>query len=174
MGATASLEDVWISTFSKRYGSIPPLFRENEIEAMIPHRHPFLLIDCIVDFDSSRSLIVGQKTIAEDEAVLSGHFPSAPIFPGVLIVEALAQTGGVLIHQMGYRGKFPIIVRLEQTIFRRAVYPKDVLYTLCEGIHLTARGGRMRTRAIVRDQICTESTISYVLTDRVDLQSPPT
>lgn len=153
----------------QRHKFSPPLFNARAIESMIPHRPPFLLIDRILEFDPASAAVVGQKNTTAGEFYFQGHFPGAPIMPGVLIVESLAQTGGVLIHQMGFRGKIPIIVHLNDVRFRCAVHPGDQILTHCEGLHLSSRGGRIRARAIVGNRICAEAEIGYVLTpqDRI-------
>ena len=171
MNSSNPKEESWITTLNRRYAASEPLFGPDQVAEMIPHRDPFLVIDDIVEFDRDRARIVGRKKITDSEDVLRGHFPGAPIFPGVLIIEALAQTGGVLIHQMGYKGKIPVIIRLEKTTFRRPVFPEAVLFTVCESIHLKERGGRMRTYAVVGERACAFAEIGFALVDASELRT---
>ncbi len=154
---------------SHQFFNAAALFDIAGIEAMIPHRPPFLLIDRILRIDKKCAIAIGQKNSTINEPYFQGHFPKAPIMPGVLIVEALAQTGGVLIHQMGFCDKIPVISHLKEARFRKGVLPGDVLLTHCEGIHLSARGGRICTHALVGNRIVAEVEIGYVLVDPITL-----
>ena len=99
----------------------------NEIRAILPHRYPFLLVDRIVEMEADR--IVGIKNITYNEPQFTGHFPDFPVMPGVLIIEAMAQTAGVLVlHNMPDRAnKLVTLVAIENARFRRPVVPGDTL-----------------------------------------------
>ena len=99
----------------------------NEIRAILPHRYPFLLVDRIVEMEAER--IVGIKNVTFNEPFFLGHFPDFPVMPGVLIVEAMAQTAGVLVlKSLGGRGdKLVLLVAIENARFRKPVVPGDTL-----------------------------------------------
>jgi 3-hydroxyacyl-[acyl-carrier-protein] dehydratase len=99
-----------------------------EIMAYLPHRYPFLLVDRIIDFIKGEK-IVGIKNVTINEPFFQGHFPGHPIMPGVLIIEAMAQVGGIYAHLAGEvdEGKVPYFVGIDQARFRRPVLPGDVL-----------------------------------------------
>ena len=99
----------------------------NQIRAILPHRYPFLLVDRIVEMEGDR--IVGIKCITANEPQFTGHFPDFPVMPGVLIVEAMAQTAGILVlHDMPDRAhKLVLLVAIENARFRRPVVPGDTL-----------------------------------------------
>src|SRR5271157_5943812 len=120
-----------------------------QIVKILPHRYPFLLVDRILNYDLDKGVIVGQKNATINEAFFEGHFPGAPIMPGVLILEALAQTGGVLIHQKGYDKKIAVLLNVNNAKFRKPVMPGDVLFLHAQAVHLSAKGGRVQARAIV-------------------------
>jgi 3-hydroxyacyl-[acyl-carrier-protein] dehydratase len=99
----------------------------HDILAVLPHRYPFLLVDRILELDEG-SRVVGEKLVSSNEPFFQGHFPENPIMPGVLIVEALAQTGAVALLRMpAYHGRLAYLAGIEKTRFRRPVRPGDVL-----------------------------------------------
>ena len=100
------------------------------IQSLIPHRYPFLLVDRIIDLDIEAKRIVGVKNVTFNEPFFQGHFPGAPIMPGVLIIEALAQAGGVLTQlSLGRdaQSKLFYMVKVDNARFSRQVVPGDVL-----------------------------------------------
>lgn len=102
-----------------------------EIMEILPHRSPFLLIDTIEELEPGNR-IVGKKCVTFNEPFFTGHFPGNPVMPGVLIVEALAQTGAVLIlSQDEYKGKTAYFAGLDKVRFKRKVLPGDVLTLEC-------------------------------------------
>ena len=100
----------------------------NEIERIIPHRYPFLLVDRIIEMNDEENRIVGIKSVTANEPFFQGHFPGLHIMPGVLIVEALAQTGAVaMLSKEEFKGKVAILAGLEKCRFRHQVKPGDPL-----------------------------------------------
>src|SRR2546427_4955762 len=104
-----------------------PILEINEIRRILPHRYPMLLVDRVVELERER--IVGIKNVTANEPFFSGHFPDFPVMPGVLIVEAMAQTAGVLVlKSLGGRGnKLVLLVAIENARFRKPVVPGDTL-----------------------------------------------
>jgi 3-hydroxyacyl-[acyl-carrier-protein] dehydratase len=134
-----------------------------EIHEILPHRYPFLLIDKIIDYDLDKETIIGQKNLTINEAFFQGHFPGAPIMPGVLILEALAQTGAVLVHLKGASDKVALLSHVQNAKFRHAVRPGDVLTLEAQGMHLGRRGGKIKAVARVNDNIAVEAEMGFVL-----------
>src|SRR5438045_7988103 len=104
-----------------------PILDVNEIRRILPHRYPMLLVDRIVELEAER--IVGIKNVTATEPFFSGHFPDFPVMPGVLIVEAMAQTAGVLVLKSipDRESKLVLLVSVENARFRRPVVPGDTL-----------------------------------------------
>jgi 3-hydroxyacyl-[acyl-carrier-protein] dehydratase len=130
----------------------------NEILRLIPHRQPMLLIDRAEDYRPSQS-IVGVKAVTINEPFFVGHFPDYPVMPGVLIVEAIAQSGAVLMSKslnISTEGKTILFMSLDNCRFRHPVRPGDVLRMPVEV--LRARGGifRFRGKALVGDKLAAE------------------
>ncbi len=139
-----------------------------QIAKILPHRFPFLLVDRILDvnLEQGQGFIVGQKNLTFNEAFFQGHFPEAPIMPGVLIIEALAQVGGILIHMKGHHDKIAVLLTVNNAKFRNPVKPGDVLILKVEGIHLSSKAGRMQATATVNDKIAAEAEIGFALVDK--------
>lgn len=137
-----------------------------EIIKILPHRYPFLLVDRILEIDLERGYICGQKNLTINEAFFQGHFPDAPIMPGVLILEALAQTGGVLVHLKGQVEKIAVLMNVNEAKFRHPVKPGDVLILHCEGLHFSSKGGRVKAKAMVGDKIAVQAEIGFALIDK--------
>src|SRR5690242_15774472 len=90
-----------------------------EVQKILPHRYPFLLVDRVIFIDLEASEIICVKNVTVNEPFFQGHFPGAPIMPGVLILEALAQAGGILVHQKGYDKKIAVLLNVTGAKFRR-------------------------------------------------------
>lgn len=136
-----------------------------EIVKILPHRYPFLLVDKIIEIDKEKGLIVGQKNLTINEAFFQGHFPGAPLMPGVLILEALAQTGGILVHIEGSQGKVAVLLGVKEAKFRRPVKPGDVLIMKAVLLHLSSKGGKVSAEAYVNDVLVAEAEMAFALVD---------
>lgn len=137
-----------------------------DIVKILPHRYPFLLVDKIIEIDVEEGTIVAQKNVTINEAFFQGHFPDAPIMPGVLILEALAQAGGVLVHLRSKTTKIAVLLNVNQAKFRQPVRPGDVLVLKCAGIHFSTKGGRVKAEAYVNDKIAVDAEIGFALVDK--------
>ncbi len=135
-------------------------FEANEIPQILPHRYPFLLVDKIVSFDLESNKVVGQKNVSYNEPFFQGHFPGAPVMPGVLILEAMAQTGGVLVKKKGH-DRLAVLLNISFAKFRKPVLPGDVLMIYVEGIHISANGGKIQGQACVEEKIAVEAGLSF-------------
>lgn len=142
-----------------------PVLDIKQVMKILPHRYPFLLVDKIVHLDLDNDEVVGVKCLTMNELFFQGHFPGAPIMPGVLIIEALAQAGGVLIHQKGYHNKTALLLKVENAKFRSPVLPGDVLYLHVKSNHLSGRGGKVSAKAMVNNKVAAEADIAYALAD---------
>jgi 3-hydroxyacyl-[acyl-carrier-protein] dehydratase len=145
---------------------VPSLLDIKKIVKILPHRYPFLLVDQIIDLDMEKGTIVGKKNLTINEAFFQGHFPEAPLMPGVLILEALAQTGGILVHLKDNRGKVAILLGVNQAKFRRPVRPGDVLTLKASILHLSSKGGKVAAEAIVDQTLVAEAELSFALVDK--------
>jgi len=127
---------------------------KDAIQKIIPHRPPFLFVDEITELENDR--IVGRRAIQPDEYFFAGHFPGNPIMPGVLIVEALAQTGALLIMPR-FKGETPVFMSIDNVKFRRMVKPGDML--VMEVVILNDRGRivKMAGKASVNGEIACEA-----------------
>lgn len=134
-----------------------------EILKALPHRYPFLLVDRILRLDLERKQIKGQKNVSINEDFFNGHFPGAPIMPGVLILEALAQTGAVFIHYRDHAKRIPVLLNIKNAKFRHPVKPGDVIIMDCEELHFSNKGGRFSARATVDEKLAVEAEFGYAL-----------
>jgi len=127
-----------------------------EIKNILPHRPPFLFVDEVLELDEKR--IVAKRKIESDEYFFSGHFPAEPIMPGVLIVEAIAQTGGILLLRK-YRGAIPLFMGIDRARFRRIVRPGDILLIEVELLHERGKVAKVSGAARVNGEIACEAVI---------------
>jgi len=143
----------------------------NEIRDILPHRYPFLLVDRIIEMDPER--IVGIKNVTANEPFFQGHFPDFPVMPGVLIVEAMAQTAGVLVlKSIGDRHqKLVLLVAIENARFRRPVVPGDALRMEMKVIKRKASVAKMAGVATVDGQVVAEAEVMCKLADKEEKQA---
>lgn len=147
----------------------PFVFNAKDIEKILPHRYPFLLVDRILQMNLEENEILGQKNVTVNEPFFQGHFPGVPIMPGVLILEALAQTGGILVHQKGYNKKIAVLLNVANAKFRRPVVPGDVLLLHAKGIHVSGNGGKVKAKAMIGQVLAVEAELSFALVDKDQL-----
>ena len=134
-----------------------------DIMRILPHRYPFLLVDRIVELEPGRRA-VGIKQVTANEPQFTGHFPGRPIMPGVLMVEALAQTAGVAILVLDeYRGKLGLFAGIDECRFRRMVVPGDTLRMEVTVEKLRGMFGRVRAVATVDGEVAVEATLSIII-----------
>jgi len=137
-----------------------------EIEALIPHRWPFLLVDRIVAYEPEAQRIVGLKAVTATEWFFQGHFPGLPVMPGVLQVEALAQTMAVYVaKQPGFGDRIGLFGGIDDCRFKRVVNPGDTLRLEVTMDKLGRRFGRGRGVASVDGEVACEATISFIIPD---------
>lgn len=141
----------------------------NEIVKIIPHRFPFLLVDRIVAMDLEAGTIEGLKNVTINEHFFQGHFPDAPIMPGVLILESLAQAGGVLVAKKMQTDKIAVLLNIKEAKFRTPVKPGDTLRLICEGVHFSSKGGKVKARAMVGERTAAECEIAFALIDKAQI-----
>jgi 3-hydroxyacyl-[acyl-carrier-protein] dehydratase len=135
-----------------------------EIEALIPHRWPILLVDRIVEYDAAAQRIVGIKGVAATEWFFQGHFPGLPVMPGVIQVEALAQTMAVYVaKQPGFGDRIGLFAGIDECRFKRVVVPGDVLRLEITMEKLGSRFGRAKGVASVDGEISCQATLSFVI-----------
>ena len=133
------------------------------IEAILPHREPFLLIDEVLELVPGERA-VALKRVREDEWYLRGHFPGRPVMPGVLIVEAMAQTGAVaVLSEEENRGRIALFAGIDDTRFKRIVEPGDELQRECTLEQVRGPIGKGKARATVDGQLAARGTLTFAV-----------
>lgn len=135
---------------------------------LIPHRPPFLFVDRIIELNENRR-IVGVKDVRGDEWFFPGHFPGAPLMPGVLIIEAIAQTAACLTAlNPAFLGRFVYFAALDDVRFRRPVLPGDQLVMEAEVRWLRGRHGRFVGKATVNGKVVAEGEFGFAVSEATD------
>ena len=143
-----------------------PIHTAREIEQLLPHRWPFLLVDRIDEYDPEARRIVGVKAVTATEWFFAGHIPGMPVMPGVLQVEALAQTMAVFVaKQEGFGDRIGLFAGIDECRFKRVVKPGDVMRLEVTMEKLGRRFGRAKAVASVDGETCCEATLSFVIPD---------
>jgi len=143
-----------------------PTLDINEIREILPHRHPFLLVDRIVEIEEDR--IVGIKNVTVNEPFFTGHFPNFPVMPGVLIVEAMAQTAGILVLRSipDRDSKLVFLVSVDYARFRKPVVPGDQLRIEMKTVRRKGTVAKMSGRATVEGVLVAEAEVMCKLENR--------
>jgi 3-hydroxyacyl-[acyl-carrier-protein] dehydratase len=134
-----------------------------DIMGILPHRYPFLLVDRVVELEPGKRA-VATKQVSANEPQFTGHFPGRPIMPGVLMVEALAQTAGIAVLTLDeYRGKIGLFAGIDECRFRRMVLPGDALRLEVTVEKLRGMFGRVKAVASVDGEVAVEATLSIII-----------
>jgi beta-hydroxyacyl-ACP dehydratase FabZ len=145
------------------------IYSVTDIMKFLPHRYPFLLVDRIVEIDPPQR-IVGLKNVTINEQFFQGHFPGAPVMPGVLIIEAMAQVAGVMIYRDmpddEKSRKLIYFTGIENAKFRRPVVPGDQLRIEMELVNRRSTFGKMAGRALVEGKLAAEAIVMFAIADR--------
>jgi 3-hydroxyacyl-[acyl-carrier-protein] dehydratase len=142
-------------------GTLP--FGRDVIEQILPHREPFLLIDEVLELEPSRR-VVARREVRPDDWWFPGHFPSRPVMPGVLIVEAMAQAGAVaVLSEEENRGRIAFFAGIDDCRFKRIVEPGDVLTLACEIEQVRGPVGRGRATAHVGGELAARGTLTFAV-----------
>ncbi len=143
----------------------PAVYDVRHIQRLLPHRYPFLMVDRIIELEGSRRA-VGLKNVTINEEFFQGHYPGEPIMPGVLIIEALSQLGGVLLSQeLEHKGKVAVLLSLDKVRFRRPVRPGDQLLLEVQSLRARSNIGHIQAFARVGTELAAEAEIKFILVD---------
>jgi 3-hydroxyacyl-[acyl-carrier-protein] dehydratase len=137
------------------------------IMTVLPHRYPILLVDRVLEIEPKKR-IVAIKNVTINEQIFLGHFPERPVFPGVLLIEGMAQAGGLLLlHDLPDReGKLLYFAGIEEAKFRRPVVPGDQVRYEIEVLRLRSTFGKVAGKALVDGEVAAEAILSTAMVDR--------
>lgn len=137
-----------------------------EIMKLLPHRYPFLLVDRVLECDDKTKIAV-LKNVTMNEPFFQGHFPGAPIMPGVLQLEAMAQAAGILMTRVAnLGGMIPFFMAIDNARFRRPVKPGDQLRIEIEMTNIRSRTAKFKGRILVEGQVASEAEMMCMITDQ--------
>jgi len=136
------------------------------IQRILPHRYPMLMVDRVLEITNGGERAIGIKNVTFNDIFFQGHYPGTPIMPGVLIVEAMAQLGGLLLSQkLEHTGKLAILLSMDKVKMRHPVVPGDQLLLEAIAVRVKSRTGHVRCKAFVGDRMACEADIKFMLVD---------
>jgi len=157
-------EQVTASRRSRRAAG-EPLLDIRQVQRILPHRYPFLMIDRVIELDGDRRA-VAIKNVTINEPFFQGHYPGQPVMPGVLVLEAMAQLSGVLLsRRLDNTGKVAMLISMDRVKIRRAARPGDQLVIEAESLHIRRRTGQCRCRTMIGEDLAAEAEIKFMLVD---------
>jgi len=134
-----------------------------QIQEIIPHRYPFLLVDRIIELEPLKRA-VGIKNVTINEEFFQGHFPGKPIMPGVLLLEAMAQVGGIaMLYPQEYRGRLAVFAGMNRVKFRRPVVPGDQVRMVSEVVRMRGSIGKIWAESFVDGELVAEGEFLFAL-----------
>lgn len=137
-----------------------------KIQEILPHRYPFLFIDKVIEYEKNKKA-VAIKNVTYNEWFFQGHFPEKPLMPGVLVLEAMAQTGGIIIMQMEENyNKLAVLVGVDKVRFRSQVFPSDTLIITAELLTCNSRMGKIKAFTKINEKIVAEAEILFSLINK--------
>ncbi|HEY3332717.1 MAG TPA: 3-hydroxyacyl-ACP dehydratase FabZ [Capsulimonadaceae bacterium] len=142
------------------------IFNIEQIKELLPHRYPFLLVDRVIELDPGKRC-VGLKAVSANEQFFEGHFPGKAIMPGVLVIEAMAQVGGIMMLAVeNNKGMLAYLAAVDNAKFRQPVVPGDVLITECNLLRVRGNMGKVHAIGRVDGQIVVEADVMFALVAR--------
>ncbi len=136
-----------------------------QIRRILPHRYPFLLVDRVIEVDGFQRA-VGVKNVSVNEPFFQGHYPSEPIMPGVLILEAMAQLAGILLlRKLELTGRVPVLLSIDRVKFRRAVVPGDQIRLEAQTLRVSSGRGRVKCRSTVDGRLVSEARLNFAMAE---------
>ncbi len=144
-----------------------------EIMDFLPHRYPFLLIDRVLEFEAQKR-VVAIKNVTMNEPFFQGHFPGAPIMPGVLVIEAMAQAGAVLLlsELEDRHSKLAVFTGIDGAKFRRSITPGDQIRIEVSVVSFRPRAGKMEGKAYIDGKLACEATLTCMIVPRRQESKP--
>jgi len=166
MSTVTNVNQAHSSEVTEEQENAKTTYSVEEVHRLLPHRYPFALVDRIIDYIPEQKA-VGLKNVTFNEPHFQGHIPGRPLMPGVLIVEAMAQVGGIILTQLpGLEGSFFAFAGIDKVRFRRPVVPGDQLIMTVELLSLKRRRvAKMHGRAEVEGQLAAEGEMLFSLLD---------